>query len=314
MTSGVIPAVGESDARVFETQLTELERGLVALPDKPEETPFTTLRALWFAAAGKPCSVERCVSRELPELDQRGRAALRQLVERRLSGVPLAHITGRQSFMGLELLAGPEALVPRRETELLGNAALDLLRKRVAEAGKALVLDVCTGSGNLALALAHHEPRCEVIGGDLSADAVKLARRNAEWTSCGERVGFVQGDLFAPFESLGLRGAADLIVCNPPYISSSKAAGMPTEIAEFEPRLAFDGGAFGVSILFRLVSGSPQFLKPGSWLCFEVGRGQGESMAARLERAGPYAVIERVRDEAGDVRALIAQTRGSAAT
>ena len=89
---------------------------------------------------------------------------------------------------------------------------------------------------------------------------------------------------------------------------------MPTEIAEFEPRMAFDGGAFGISILFRLVSGAPRFLKPGAWLCFEVGRGQGESMAGRLERAGPYGVVERVRDDAGDVRALLAQTRGLATT
>ena len=211
-------------------------------------------------------------------------------------------------------MAGPEALVPRRETELLGYAALDLVRKAVAAQGRALVVDVCTGSGNLALALAHHEPRCEVIGADLSTDAISLARRNAERMALSDRVGFVQGDLFAPFDELGLQGAVDLVVCNPPYISSSKAAAMPTEIAEFEPRMAFDGGAFGISILFRLVSGAPRFLKPGAWLCFEVGRGQGESMAGRLERAGPYGVVERVRDDAGDVRALLAQTRGLATT
>lgn len=314
MTSGVLPIADESGERAFETELAELERHWVGLPDKPEETPLTTLRALWLAAAGEPCSAERSRDRELPELDRGGRAMLRHLVERRVAGVPLAHITGRQSFMGVELLAGPEALVPRRETELLGQSALTVLRQTVAERGRALVLDLCTGSGNLALALAHHESRCEVVAGDLSAEAIGLARRNAEWTSLGDRVGFVQGDLFAPFESLGLRGAADLVVCNPPYISTSKAAGMPSEIAEFEPRLAFDGGTFGVSILFRVVSGAAQFLKPGGWLCIEVGRGQGDPMAGRLERAGPYEVVERVCDEAGDVRVLMAQTRGSAAT
>jgi release factor glutamine methyltransferase len=307
----VVARIADSGAAdEFETQLAELRRGWVGLPDKPEENPESTLRALWLTAAGEHCSVELASRRELPELDPRSRASLQRLVEQRLAGVPLAHLTGRQSFMGLELLAGPEALVPRRETELLGYAALEIVRETVRDRGRALVIDLCTGSGNLALALAHHEPGCEVIGGDISAEAIGLARRNAERALVGDRVGFVQGDLFAPFDALGLRQGVDVIVCNPPYISSSKAAGMPTEIAEFEPRLAFDGGAFGISILFRLVTGAAQFLKPHSWLCFEVGVGQGEPMGARLDRAGPYAFVRQVRDEAGDVRALLAQTRG----
>jgi release factor glutamine methyltransferase len=157
--------------------------------------------------------------------------------------------------------------------------------------------------------LAHHEPACRVVGGDLSEDAIRLARRNADWTGLADRVDFVQGDLFVPFEAAGLAGGADLVVCNPPYISTAKAAGMPTEIAEFEPRLAFDGGAFGLSILFKLVSGAPRFLKSASWLCFEVGLGQGEPMAARLERAGSYEIVERVYDDARQIRALAARAR-----
>jgi len=214
--------------------------------------------------------------------------------------------------MGLELLAGPEALVPRRETELLGYAALRVLRELVAERGHAVVIDLCTGSGNLAVALAHHEPRCEVIGADLSANAVRLARLNAERLGMTERVRFVQGDLFDPLEAAGLVGAADMIVCNPPYISTAKAAAMPLEISAFEPRLAFDGGAFGISVLFRLVAGAPKLLKPSSWLCFEVGAGQGEPMATRVKRAGAYSEIERVRDGSGEVRALLARTRDAA--
>jgi release factor glutamine methyltransferase len=84
---------------------------------------------------------------------------------------------------------------------------------------------------------------------------------------------------------------------------------MPTEIAEFEPRLAFDGGPFGISILFRVIAGAPRFLRLSSWLCVEVGAGQGEPMAARLERSAAYTSIERVRDAAGEVRALLARTR-----
>ena len=291
---------------------TTLEAAWAGLPDKPEETPTSTLRALWFYAAGEPCSVARAQMRDLPALHAGGREALQRLVDQKVAGIPLAHLTGRQSFMGLELLAGPEALVPRRETELLGTAALELLRQMVAGRGFAFVIDVCTGSGNLALALAHYEPRCEVIGGDLSPEAIDLARRNAEHVGLADRVRFVRGDLFALGDgSARLRGAADLIVCNPPYISTGKVAQMPREIANYEPRLAFDGGQFGISILLRLVAEAPEFLKPESWLCFEVGVGQGEPTARRLERSGTYAVVERVRDGDGDVRAILARTRGA---
>jgi release factor glutamine methyltransferase len=128
-----------------------------------------------------------------------------------------------------------------------------------------------------------------------------------------DRVRFVEGDLFGLEEAAGLRGAADLIVCNPPYVSTTGVAGLPSEIAEYEPRLAFDGGALGISVLFRLVAEAPQFLQPASWLCFEVGVGQGEHIATRLERGGAYARVERVRDGAGKVRAILARTREWAA-
>jgi release factor glutamine methyltransferase len=291
--------------------LAALEARWNGLPDKPEETPASTIQALWLTAAADPCSAALASIRLLPDLDAEGRVALNELVERRLAGVPLAHLTGRQHFMELELLTGPEALIPRRETELLGRAALEVLRATVVERGSALVLDVCTGSGNLALALAHHESSCNVIGGDLSETAIELAQRNAERLGLADRVRFLQGDLFSPFETVGLRGAADLVVCNPPYISTSRAAGMAIEIAQFEPRLAFDGGPFGISILFRLVAEAPRFLKPASWLCFEVGAGQGEPMAVRLERAGSFASVERIRDGAGEIRALVTRTQAA---
>jgi release factor glutamine methyltransferase len=304
-----VPVIPEASFdSTYERCLAQLTAAWVGLPDKPEESPEATLRALWLAAGGDPCSAELAVRRGLPLLDAAGTETLEALVRRRLSGVPLAHLTGRQSFMGLELLAGPEALIPRRETELLATAALERLEGTVAERGGALVLDVCCGSGNLALALAHHVPQCTVIGGDLSPDAVRLAEGNAELTGLGRRVRFVQGDLFAPFEAAGLGGAADMIVCNPPYISTAKAAAMPAEIAAYEPRLAFDGGPFGIAILFRVVTGAPQLLKPRSWLGLEVGAGQGEPMATRLERSGSYDIVERVHDARGEVRALLART------
>jgi release factor glutamine methyltransferase len=100
----------------------------------------------------------------------------------------------------------------------------------------------------------------------------------------------------------------DLVVCNPPYLSSSKVRALPREIGHFEPREAFDAGAFGLAIISRLIAEAPRFLKPESWLCFEVGLGQGPFFASRLKSAGPYRTIDTAVDSAGEVRALIART------
>jgi release factor glutamine methyltransferase len=296
----------------FAGYLAMLDSSWTQLVCKPDETPAATLRALWLTAAGEPCSVERALARPLPALCAVARESLGRLIERRLAGVPLAHLTARQSFMGVELLALPSGMIPRRETELLGAAALEVVRRAVAERGRALVVDLCTGSGNLALALAHHEPGCRVVGSDLSTEAVELARRNAEHTGLAERVRFVEGDLYGPFDTPEFRGAVDVIVCNPPYIPSWRVAGMPSEIVEHEPRLAFDGGAFGLSVLLRLVAEAPRILKPASWLCFEVGAGQGEPLAARLERRAAYQTVERILDRASRVRAFVARTADAA--
>ena len=292
---------------LFQNRLQRLAAELSVLPDKPEETAETTLAALWFAAAGHPLSVEAATAAPRPELDGPELSALDELITRRLSGVPLAHITGRQRFMGLELLAGPDALVPRKETELLGRTARAKLAALADARESVTAIDVCTGSGNLALALSHHEPRARVHAADLSVEAVALARRNASHLGASDRVTFYDGDLFGAFPQ-SLKGQADLVVCNPPYISSAKVDTMAAEIAGHEPRLAFDGGGFGLGIVSRLIKEAPLFLKSGSWLCFEIGLGQGKFLQGSLAKAGSYAAIEAIQDSEGQIRVLAAQT------
>ena len=276
--------------------------------DKPEETPESVLRALWFHAAGESMSITRINGSPLPPIDAGAQDVLKALVARKRDGVPLAHITGRQDFMGLELLAGPEALIPRKETEILGRAAVAFLRN-VPSSRNLLAIDVCTGSGNLALAYAHHEPRARVFAADLSRKAVELARRNAAFTGLEARVEFRAGDLFGPFESSELAGACDLVSCNPPYVSSTKVPKMPSEISGHEPWLAFDGGAIGLSILNRLFADAPRFLKAGGALCFELGLGQGPVLEGRLRRLPWVAEVHAHKDSAGAVRALTAIRR-----
>lgn len=291
------------------TRAEALLARLAALPsldDKPEETPEATLRALWWTATGTPRSVDLAIEGELPALTGPQAEALDALIDRRLAGVPLAYLTGRQRFLGIEMLAAPGALIPRKETEILGRGALTVIHDAAQTRGAVTVIDVCTGSGNLALAYAAHEPRARVLASDLSAEAIAVARDNARLTGLSDRVDFREGDLLAPFGP-DLDGAVDVLSCNPPYISTAKVKAMAAEIADHEPGLAFDGGPFGVRLLTRLINEAPRLVRPGGWICFEVGLGQGPAMGQRLEAHGAYQNVRRFVDASGAVRALAAR-------
>ena len=293
------------ESLLFEEQRKRLEAAWAGLPDKPEETPDSTLRALWSLAAGEALSAEKAMKQPLRPLDASQEEALRALVARRLEGEPLGHITRRQAFVGLELIAGPEALIPRKETELLAREAIALAKAALADQGSVQVLDLCTGSGNLALAVAHHVPEARVLGADLSEEAVALAQENARFVGLEDRVRFVAGDLFEPIRQAG-QGPFDLILCNPPYISSPRVDEMADEIRSFEPKLAFDGGRFGVGILWKLIKEAPDFLAPGAALAFEIGLGQAKGVLGRLAKNPAYRDPKGLEDPKGEIRALVA--------
>lgn len=212
---------------------------------------------------------------------------------------------GMKQFMGLDLEINPNVLVPRLETELLAQTALQILRQIIAERGEANVLDLGTGSGNLALSLSHYETRCALCATDISPEAIELARRNAQRYQLDSRMKFFAGDLFAALPGDTFRRQFDLIVCNPPYISSGKLE--QSDLLQHEPRVAFDGGPFGLSIISRLIQEAPGHLKPNSWLCFEVGAGQGKFVAACLGQNKNYVEIREVLST-GEVRVLAART------
>jgi release factor glutamine methyltransferase len=293
----------------FSDLLQEVERFWTPLPDKPEETPERLLAALWSTACGAPVSADRAASGALPALDDASLERLRSLIDRKKAGVPLAHLTARQTFLGIDLLAGPEALIPRKETEILGRAALVKIGCMARKRGPLLVLDVCTGSANLALAYAYYEPQARVCASDLSPEAVEMAKRNVQFIGLQKRVEVRLGDLLEPFESPEFVGCCDFLSCNPPYISTAKVKEMHPEISSHEPEAAFNGGVYGVSILMKLVKSAPRFLRPGGWLGFEVGHGQGAGLARQLERNPAFAAVETYSDPGGEIRAILAKSR-----
>jgi release factor glutamine methyltransferase len=231
------------------------------------------------------------------------------LLEKRLANIPLSHITGRQNFMGIELLSDRRALIPRKETEILGNKALDIANKITETKQRANVIDVCCGAGNLAIAIAHYNPRSFISAADLSGEAVALARDNVSFLKLDKQIRVFEGDVFSAFEKDEFYENTDLIVCNPPYISSTTVQKMNVEIAANEPVLAFDGGMLGTKIIQKLIREAPKFLVPSGWVAFEVGLGQGPFIMQLCERTALYNEIESASDNFGNIRVIAARKK-----
>lgn len=210
-------------------------------------------------------------------------------------------------FFGITLEVAPDTLVPREETELLARSAVDMLCTNGN--GQPRVIDVCCGVGNLAAAIAVNIPDALVWACDLTAPCVRAARRNVERHGIDGRVRVEQGDLFAPLEQLGLKGTIDLIVCNPPYISTGRLARDRAHLLQKEPREAFDGGPWGLYIHQRVISAALSFLKQGGWLLLEFGEGQGRQIRTLYERTRAYANVTLIADVAGKERVALGQAR-----
>jgi len=206
------------------------------------------------------------------------------------------------TFLGIDFEVTGAVLRPREETELLGRAAQEILAD---VAGAPRCIDMCCGSGNLAIALAKHRNDAHVWASDLTDGAVASARLNVDRHHVGARVTILQGDLFAPMAEAGLEGTVDLIVANPPYISTSRLLeGDRSHLLQHEPREAFDGGPYGIAVHMRLISEAPAFLKSGGWLGFEFGLGQDRQIAALLKRARAMGEPVWYANGAGENRAV----------
>ena len=210
------------------------------------------------------------------------------LIHRRREGFPVAYLTGHREFWSLDLLVNTNTLIPRPETEGVVEVALERIRGLDA----ASMLDLGTGSGAIALALAHERPDCRIVASDISADALAVARQNA--SRHGIRgIEFVQSDWFS-----GLAGRRfDLIVCNPPYVDTRDHALIDGEI-RFEPRLALDGGHAGMQAITTVVSSATHHLAARGSLVLEHGADQGAAVRRLLAHCG-FAAIETLRDAAG---------------
>ena len=205
-------------------------------------------------------------------------ASYRALIERRISGEPTQYVTGTREFYGRPFAVDPRVLIPRPETELLVDAALEAIPKDAP----CRVLDLCTGSGCVAVTLAAERSNATVFATDLSPAACEVARSNAATLKVGDRVRVLEGDLFGPLE----RGSLfHVVVSNPPYVPSEEIAALAAEVRR-EPRMALDGGRDGLEITRRLADQAPSWLEPGGMLAVEISEGQGPEAQRLLQSAG----------------------------
>ncbi len=191
-----------------------------------------------------------------------------KILKEKLSGKPLAHIIGEAEFMGRLFTVGPTVLIPRPETEELVEQSV----KHLCGIKPDAILDMCSGSGCIAISLAFIFPQVQIIGADISKEALEVARKNSDNMNLGPRVQFVQSDLFK-----NIKGGFDLIISNPPYIPTEVIKTLSPEV-QSEPHIALDGGKDGLKIIKKIIDAAPSFLKEGGLLALEIGFGQSEKV------------------------------------
>ena len=262
--------------------------------------------ALWIVEHVLRLPVHHVLTNQDRVLSLTELTATRGLLARRVGREPLQYILGTQEFCGLECHVNPAVLIPRPETELL----VEYVAQRIPAEREATIVDVCTGSGCIAVAIARLRPRARVIATDLSSPSLNVARQNAMRHEVGERITWLEGDLLRPLAEKGLEGRIDVIVSNPPYIAEADWTTLQPEVRLFEPRGALVAGPQGTELHERLLQEAGRYLSPGGALIMEIGAGQARAMRGIVEQMPGYRFHRLVYDEAGLERVVIIEQAG----
>ena len=233
--------------------------------------------------------------------------AVRGLIERRVGREPLQYLIGTQEFCGLEFAVNAAVLIPRPETELL----VEYVAQRIPAEQQATIVDVCTGSGCIAVAIARLRPRARVIATDLSNPSLDVARQNATRHAVCERITWLEGDLLGPLAGQDLEGRLDVIVSNPPYIAEADWATLQPEVRLFEPRGALVAGPQGTELHERLLQEAGRYLAPGGAMIMEIGAGQARLIRRIVDQIPGLRFHRLVYDAAGLERVVIVEQVGT---
>ena len=230
---------------------------------------------------------------------------LESIIAKRENGMPVEYALGLGRFFDQTFICEPGALIPREETELLVQVALDTIKK-LPQNSVLNVVDMGTGCGSIAISIALNTKAAQLFASDLNKETVAVAQKNIAKFQLENRITLFQGDLFAPFDGHGLEEKIDMIVCNPPYIPSTSLKKMAAKIIDYEPVEAFNGGSFGIEFYRRLILNSLIFLKPRGFLTFEIGVGQDKLVTRLFTKNKGYKNLEYF-DDGENVRVISAQ-------
>jgi release factor glutamine methyltransferase len=239
-------------------------------------------------------------------LSEERRRIFEQAVDRRVQREPLQYITGRQEFWGLEFLVTRDVLIPRPETELIIETALGIVEGKNE---RFTIIDLCTGSGCIAVSLARALDAARSFAMDKSGKALDVARENARKHGVADRIRFLEGDLFEPVDELDLQGQVDIIVSNPPYVPSADVSMLQAEVRDYEPLIALVAGPEGTEIHRRILDDAPPFLKNKAHLIMEMGIGQSGVLVSKVRASGTFAAPAVLKDLAGIERVVVAQKK-----
>jgi release factor glutamine methyltransferase len=228
---------------------------------------------------------------------------LHNLVKRAGQHEPICYLTGKTKFYFLELEVSPDCMIPRPETELLAERAIEFLQKRF---GRQRVCDLCTGCGCIAIAIAKNFAQADITATDISDAALVLAAKNVEKHQLKDRIKLLCGDLFDPLIPQMDTERFDLIVCNPPYISAPEFEKLDKNVKDYEPRLALFAGDDGLDVYRRITEKADSFLKAGAALMLEIGYAQGQAVRELLEKASCFTEITIEKDHHNNDRIVTA--------
>jgi release factor glutamine methyltransferase len=268
------------------------------LAEKGSESPRLDAEVLLADVLG--CERIALYTRYDEEAGEESRRRYRDLIRRRIEGCPVAYLVGRKEFFSLRFEVNPAVMIPRPDTECVVIECLRLLKDTV----EPTMLDVGTGSGAIAVAVAKQHEGARVTATDISAEALAVAQRNATRHGVAERIQFVQGDLLAPFAA---GEQFDLIASNPPYIPHEEIDRLPAGVRDYEPRAALDGGPGGFAVFDRLINQARAHLKPGGWLVLEIGAPQEAMARQRLGAIAGFELRKTILDGSGHPRVLTAR-------
>ncbi|MGE5632612.1 MAG: peptide chain release factor N(5)-glutamine methyltransferase [Caulobacteraceae bacterium] len=282
----------ESIVEVLKKAVGMLKQG------KHTDTPVLDAELILLHAmkgSGRNFDRIKLITQKDAELEEQTAKEYLKLIDERNQGKPVQYITNEQEFMGMPLYVAEGVLIPRPDTEIVVEKVLELVKS----SDKLNIIDMCTGSGAIAVSLARNLAGSRLYAVDISDIALKCCRVNVGKYNLENRVQVIKSDLFEAMAGRGLENAADIIVSNPPYIKNSEIEKLSINVRGYEPFLALDGGSDGLAYYRRICSDAHKYLRSGGLLAFEIGYEQGSAVKNIMEESGFYAGMDVERDLAG---------------